>query len=226
MKILSNKLSLFLAAFLITALILPTDALASKRVGVTVESSQRGIRVEINEEARSEIPSPPAPPRKNRLVALAAVIEKSADSIKVVGTQLKTPVMIKIGQVATLRRRGKTVSYAEVGVGSAIVVVAERASPADIWEATKIIVLGENTFRKIRISVSGVISAVNTPPKTVSITARDGGTVTLLVENLTQIARNLRTARVDDLRVNDRVNASYRVIDGTLVAVRIRARSR
>lgn len=203
-----------LLACLVAALVLPMEALGSGSNRAEVGSAE-SVRVQTREKVR-----------RDRLVALAAVIEKSADSIKVVGTNLRTPVMIKIGQVSILRRRGKTVSYAEVGVGSAIVLVAERASPTDIWEATKIIVLKGNTFRKIRISVSGVVSAVNTPPKTISITVKDGETVTLLVENLTQIARDLRLARLNDLRVNDRVTASYRVIDGTLVALRIRAKSK
>jgi hypothetical protein len=203
-----------LLACLAVALALPMAALA-KGDKPASSGPVESVQVQTREEVRRE-----------RLVALAAVIEKSRDSIKVVGTNLKTPVVIKVGQVSILRRRGKTVSLTEVSVGSAIVLVAERASPTDVWEATKIIVLKSNTFRKIRISVSGVVSAVNTPPKTITITARDSGTVTLLVENLTLIARNLRLARLSDLRVNDRVTASYRVIDGTLVAVRIRARSR
>lgn len=222
MKMASRTFGFILTALIVTSLVLPSTALAGKRIGIPAESTGRGIHIEITREATGKI-SIPVPPRKPREVALVAVLEKSADSIRVVGSRLRVPVIIKITKNTVFKRMGQTVTFSEVGTGSAVVIVAERVD--ETWEAIKIIVLRDKVFRKMRIPLAGIVSAVDVAAKTVTIEIKGDGILVLEVSAQTRIIRDRKLVDLSKLRIGDRIRVLYRVVDGRLVAVRIEGRS-
>lgn len=222
MKIDSRTFGFMLTALTVTSLVLPSGAFAGKRIGIPAELTGRGIHIEITQEATGEAFFPPVPPKRTPLVALATVLEKSTDSIRVVGPQHKIPVTVEVHKETVFKERGQVVNFDAVTVGSSIVIVAERTG--DTWKADKIIILRQGIFQKVRITISGTITTLDARSKTVTIKVNGDGNVVLEVNAQTHITRADKVVSLGALRVRDHVRAHYRVVNSKLVAVRIRVR--
>lgn len=168
----------------------------------------------------------PVPPKARLLVALATVLEKTETSIKIVGPRLKVPIVILVDDNTVIKKRGKKLSFSDVTEGSWIVVMAKREETN--WKAKRIIILQGGALRKMRISIKGTIEAINVAEKAITIQVKRRRTIspiTLKVTEDTSIRKDNQKVTLDELAVDDRVNAHYRVVDGELIAVKIRAKS-
>ncbi|MBI5951397.1 MAG: hypothetical protein HY865_07050 [Chloroflexi bacterium] len=196
----------------VTVTVNPTTLIKRNKKAATLADLQLGDKVEVKYNAMTLIASKiEAKLNLSELKGIITALDSAAGTVTVT-RQDNTTVTVTVDASTLIKRNKKAATLADLQLGDKVEV-----------KYNAVTLLASKIEAKLNLSeLKGIITALDSAASTVTVTRKDGTTVTVTVDVNTLIKRNGKLATFADLQLGDKVEAKYNAV--TLVASKIEAK--